>query len=116
MTDKKTNMGQPAPESKHAVIAELEKSAFLTGAVIASTIRFAVIFGCAAALGYLLDYAHECWPFVPGWMISVGHFVEGGLYVFDVISFGFDVTLHFCHYMKHKWPEVRELFAKHKNG
>lgn len=116
MTDKKTKNGLPAPESKHAVTSDVEKSAHLAGAVVAATARFAVIFGCAAALGFLLNWAELHWKFIPHWMIAVGHLVEWLLYAYDIIGFVFDVTLHFFRHMKHGWKEFRKETAKPVEG
>lgn len=112
MTEKKTKKGLPAPERKHAVTSEVEKSAYLSGAVVAATFRFAVILGCAVALGFLLDWTEIHCKFVPHWMIAVGHLVEWMLYGYDIIGFVFDVTLHFYRHMKHGWKEFRNETEK----
>ena len=81
---------------------------------MASTVRFAVIFGCAAALGYLLHLPGADCKFIPHWMIEVGHWVDYLLYGCDIIAFAFDVTLHFVRHVKHGWTEFRDESSKHE--
>lgn len=112
MTDKNTKKGLPAPVSKHNVTPELENSSHLTGAVVAATAHFAVIFVCAVLLGFLLHWTELHCEFVPKWMIEIGHGVDYLLFAYDIIGFVFDVTLHFYRHMKHGWKEFRNETAK----
>jgi ABC-type multidrug transport system permease subunit len=109
MTEKNTKKGLPAPESKRSGPPDDEKSAELTGAVVASTIHFAVIFGCAVLLGFLLYLVDTYCPFVPKWMIHVGHGVEYMLFAYDVIGFIFTVSLHFLHHVNDAWKEWKKF-------
>jgi hypothetical protein len=112
MANNTKNKGQFAPVSKHPVVSEMEKSAHLTGAVLASTMRFAAIFMCAVALGFLLDWADKNCEFFPKWGIQLGHLVEYGIYVLDIVGYCWSVGLHFVHYMASEWHEFRDSFKK----
>lgn len=114
MTDKNTKKGLPAPESKHSGTPADEQSAELTGAVVASTTHFSLILGCAVFLGFLLYLIDTYCPFVPKWMIHVGHGVEYLLFGYDVLGFIFTVSLHFFHHAKNAWKEWKELRGKGK--
>lgn len=107
MTKKTKKKGLFAPESKRPETADMEKSAFLIGAIFASTVRLIAIFGCAVALGFVLHYVDENCAYVPKWMIHLGHYVEYAVYVLDVVGFSWSVGLHFIHYMKNEWKEFR---------
>ncbi len=100
MTKKKTNKGQFAPKSKHPVVAELEKSFHLIGAVIGITAWFVTIWLAAVGIGFLVHWTQVHWTWVPGWMLTAGHVIEYLIFAADCISLVWSVGMHLIHHIR----------------
>lgn len=107
MTNNTKKKGQPAPERKHTAESEIKKAGHYAGAVVGYTYRFAVIWVCAVALGFLVHWTDVNCDFIGDSMIHMGHQVETLLYLFDTVLLVWSVTLHTIHTLIEDWKALR---------
>lgn len=112
MTKKKTKKGQPAPQSKHPEEQKITKAGQYAGSVVVYTLRFAVIWMCAVALGLLVHWTDVHCEFIEDSMIHTGHDVEKMLYLLDFALLIWSVTMHTIHAAIGDWKAMRHSADK----
>lgn len=98
MAKKKSNIGQFAPQSNHATV--FAKPLHLIGAIVGTTAWFAVLWMAAVGLGFLLHWTEANCPWVPHFMISLGHAVEFLIFGADVVGLVWSVAIHLYRHIK----------------
>ncbi len=84
---KATTLGsQPAALSRKGSKQKLKNLAETLVSLMVIAVWFTAILLLAAGLGWVIEYAHEHFTWMPGWMFELGHLVEDGLFVGDCIS------------------------------
>lgn len=100
MTHKNIKNGQFAPQSKHLVVAELEKATYLIGAIIGTTAWFVTIWMAAVGLGFLVHWTQVHCTWVPHHMIEAGHVIENLIFGADCVGLLWSVGIHLFHHCK----------------
>ena len=108
MTNNNTKKGQPAPESKHPE-DKSDNPFHLFGGIVGAAAIFLAIWIVAVGLGYVVHWTKVECPWVPSWVIFIGHVVEAALFIADMLVLMTTVVRHTAHHVVGAWRMIRGL-------
>jgi hypothetical protein len=107
MTNNNTKKGQPAPESKHPEVDRSDNPFHLFGGIVGAAAIFLAIWIVAVVLGYVVHWTKVECPWVPSWVIFIGHVVEAALFVADMLVLMTTIVRHIAHHLVGTWRMIR---------
>ncbi|WP_109015689.1 hypothetical protein [Novimethylophilus kurashikiensis] len=87
--------------AKHDVLDVVSSGFVNLVGMFVSAIIFVAIMLIAGGLGFILHWAQVNFPWMPHWMIDLGHILEASLFVLDCAGLFWSVLKHSVMQFKH---------------